>query len=197
VRRRRALAIAGGVLSTGLSGCFGDAEYLVDEVRVERSPGPFSLSISLGDPKITVEGPARLRFSLTNEAMDASTIRSSPVWPFGVLGIHRENGPEWAATRFDSPAYDETDSVTMGTDGTGFRIDHRWITDRLAPKETVSETFLIHRVQSSSRRYRLVRADGRDAPGIFRYRIASDDGWTAYSPRVTFEIQRLPPHHFL
>jgi hypothetical protein len=197
MRRRRALAIAGAVLPTGLAGCFGDAEYRVDEVRVERSPGPFTLSISVADPKITVEGPAKLRFSLTNESMDASTIRSSPVWPFGVLGIRRADGPEWAATRFDSPAYDETDSVTMGTDGTGFRIDHSWITDRLAPTEAVSKTFLIHRVRSSSRHYQLVRADGRDAPGIFRYRNAGDDGWTAYSPRVTFEIQRLPPHHFV
>lgn len=154
--KRRTFLRASAVASVvGFAGCLGDAEYTVSNVQVDESSGPLGLSVTVMDSDATVEGPARFGFSLRNPTQEAIRVRSTAVWPFGVLSLTMSPPRTASATRSTatqstpeitlySPNYTESGNVTVSASRNSMTVDGVRITRRLDPGETARTLYLLH-----------------------------------------------------
>lgn len=143
--KRRMLLATGGLSIAGVAGCLGDSAYRVTEAAVETVSGPLALAVQVDRSRVTIEQPAALSFTLTNTADEPVRIRSIGVWPFGVLGVS-ESQTE-LVTPLDpqlfSPAYAESDRVTVGPTSHSLSIAEEPVVESLPSDEEVTETYTL------------------------------------------------------
>ncbi|WP_424005269.1 hypothetical protein ACOZ4I_17955 (plasmid) [Haloarcula salina] len=184
MRRRRYLGVASAAL-VGLSGCLGDAEYTVSEVSAPETQGPLTLGVELVDSSVTVDSPARLSFTLRNDGGGALSVRTTGVWPFGLLALAPpdDRGPEKILLLSDQ--YAESDHVEVSRNSVG--NDNEPLVRQLTPGESVSRQYEIHGDRLYGAGPYTLR--GYFEPVVLSYQSPGDTDWTAFRPAVTVTVR--------
>ncbi|NLV11259.1 hypothetical protein ACAH01_05875 [Halomicrobium sp. HM KBTZ05] len=185
MNRRRYLGLATAAMS-GLAGCLADTEYTVSAVAVDDIAAPLALDVTPVDRSVTVDSPGTLALTLRNTSEKPIEIRTTGVWPFGMLGLAPpgEHGPD--AILLLSDQYEETDRVEATASSA--HLDNTPITDTLDGGESVSAQYEIHGE-------RVVDTGTHTLRGFFdavplSYRDPDADGWTQYHPDVTVDLSK-------
>ncbi|MBV0903017.1 hypothetical protein [Haloarcula salina] len=183
MRRRRYLSVASAAL-VGLSGCLGDPEYTVIDVTVPETPGTLTLDVEPVDTSVTVDSPARLSFTLRNDGDSALSVRTTGVWPFGLLALAlpRERGPERILLLSDR--YAESDHVQVSRNSVG--NDNEPLVRQLTAGESVSRRYEIHGDRLYGAGTYTLR--GYFEPVPLSYRSVESTDWTAFRPEVTVRV---------
>lgn len=193
MRRRAFLAATSSTSLAALAGCLGDTEYTVADTNVQESSGPLSFSASIVDAAATIEGPAALKFTLTNTTKETLRIRNYGIWPLGILSLNESRSSNRSPSiKMYSKAYSKSDSVEVSSDRSSMSVDGRPLIRSLAASKSVSATYQI---------------SGDDLPSAGTYYLTGSfdqpvlsytqgtKKWTRYTLRVAIDIQkkkRLP-----
>ena len=190
MNRRKFLGTVAGTAVVGLAGCLSDTEYRIETARVQSSPRPLSVTVSVLDGDATIEGPASLAFTLSNPTERAVRVRTIGIWPFGVLSLtsasSSTNSRRPPITLY-SEAYTQTDRVTVGPNRNSLSIEGDPIVRSLDPGNRIEVGYELHgdKVTSTG----TYRVTGWSSQPVLSY-MTGGESWNRYTPQVEVSIKK-------
>jgi hypothetical protein len=183
--RRRTLLTTAGASIAGLAGCLGDTEYTITDVAVTTTV-PFEFDVTVTEPDAVIEHPARLEFELRNPEDRPLRVRSTGVWPFGLLKLVRSpdaDGP--GGTLLYSEQYETSQYVDIES-RRNYSIESTPVVQAIGSGKTVSETYELHGdgIRGAGTAY--VRG-GHESP-VFEYTRDESKGWRPFPPEIEVTI---------
>lgn len=159
IGRRQFLEGPAVVAAVFVTGCPGEGQLTSDgaadpleephrltigDVR-EESPTrfPLTLSCEFTDTRIEANDPAVLEATLQNTGSEPVTIRSDPVWPFGVPYLIREDSEGFQRVTAWNDAFAESPHLTT-RDRSVESWEDVYVEDGIDAGETIHETYEIY-----------------------------------------------------
>jgi hypothetical protein len=190
MNRRTLLGVAGTSL-VGLSGCLGDSEYHVTNATVDAQSAPITVEVSVREPNVVVEHPARLAFTIRNASDRPIRLRNTGIWPLGILKlVGTRDGDPTGGVLLWTDRYRESEYVDA-TSRRNYSIESTPIVRTLSPGDSQTSVYELH--GDDIRRAASLFVRGWPDPPLFEYAPPGDDDWTAYTPKITVVLESQGP----